>query len=134
VTESDLEAWGVTAEEAWDAAHREFGKLVANTRIEVLKADDLSLGTVHAQEPFKASMILSPSLKAQVPVELGWPVLAVAPARDFVYLLRKDDKDVLGRVGSVVVREFRQSGYPVSTEVWELSDEGARAIGEYPIE
>jgi hypothetical protein len=33
-----------------------------------------------------------------------------------------------------VVREFRESGYPVSTEVWVLSNDGARAVGAYPVD
>lgn len=129
VSKSDLAVWGVSVEEAWEASHAAFAKIVAETRIEILKAGDLSLGTVHAAEPYKASMILSRSLKHQVPDELGWPILAVAPARDFVYLLRMEDEGALGRVGAVVVREYRQSGYPVSGEVWQLSDDGAKAIG-----
>jgi hypothetical protein len=134
VTKPDLLAWGVSPEEAWDAAHREFGKVVAETKVEVLRAGDVALGTIHALEPYKASVILSPSLRRQVPEELGWPILAVAPARDFVYLLRRDDEESLGKVGAVVVREFRESGYPVSTEIWEISDSGVKAIGHFPVE
>jgi hypothetical protein len=134
VTEADLATWGTSVEEAWRVAGSSFAGLVARTQIEVLKAGDLALGTVHLHAPYKASAILSPALKQQVPVEMGWPVLAVAPARDFVYLIRKDDQGSLGRIGAVVVREFRQSGYPVSTEVWELTDDGAKAIGEFPVE
>lgn len=134
VTESDIATWGTNVEEAWHVAGSSFDGLVARTQIEVLRAGDLALGTVHLHAPYKASVILSSALKQQVPVEMGWPVLAVAPARDFVYLIRKDDQGNLGRIGAVVVREFRQSGYPVSTEVWELSDDGVEAIGEFPVE
>lgn len=134
VTEADLATWGKNVDEAWRVAGSSFAGLVARTKIEVLKAGELSLGTVNVQAPYKASVILSPALKQQVPVEMGWPVLAVAPARDFVYLIRKDDEGSLGRIGAVIVREFRQSGYPVSTEVWELSDDGAKVIGEFPLD
>jgi hypothetical protein len=134
VTEADLATWGTSVDEAWSVAESSFAGLVARTKIEVLKAGDLALGTVHVHAPYKASVILSPALKQQLPVEMGWPVLAVAPARDFVYLIRKDDQESLGRIGAVVVREFRQSGYPVSTEVWELSDDGAKAMGEFPVD
>ena len=134
VRDSDLAAWGVSADDAWAAAEQSFRAIVAGTRVELLKQGDLVLGMLHASEPYKASMILSPALKSLIPAELGWPVLAVAPARDFVYLFRKGDEEALGRLGRVVVREFRESGYRVSPEVWELSDDGARAIGEYPVE
>lgn len=130
----DLDTWGVSEQEVWDAARSVFDVIVSKTVVEILRRGDLLLGAVHAQEPYKASMILSARLKHQIPAELGWPVLAVAPARDFVYLLRKGDERSLGRVGAVVVREFAQSGYPVSTEVWELSDDGAVAVGEFPVQ
>jgi hypothetical protein len=130
----DLDRWSVSDQEVWDAARSAFDVIVSKTVVEILRRGDLLLGAVHAPEPYKASMILSARFKNQVPAELGWPVLAVAPARDFVYLLRKGDERSLGRVGAVVVREFAQSGYPVSTEVWELSDDGAVAVGEFPVQ
>jgi len=32
----------------------------------------------------------------------------------------------------VVVREFRSSGYPITTEVLRVSSEGIEAIGAFP--
>ncbi len=40
----------------------------------------------------------------------------------------------VGRVGGVVVEEYSKAAYPISTEVYEISDEGVRAIGEFPRE
>jgi hypothetical protein len=134
VSEADLSTWGISAEEAWTAARDALARIAADTKVELLTRGDLVLGMVHASEFHKASVIFAPSFRAQVPDALGWPVMAVAPARDFVYLLRKDDPEALGRLGAVVVREFRESGYPVSTEVWLLSDDGARAVGAYPVD
>lgn len=134
VRASDLAAWGVTADEAWQHAEQSFRTIVAATRVELREAGGSLIGMLHAHEPYKASMILSPGLKGQIPAELGWPVYAVAPARDFVFLFRKDDEGILARLGAVVTREFRASGYPVSTEVWELSDAGVRAVGAFPQE
>lgn len=134
VSEADFCAWGISVEEAWTAARESLKRIAADTHVELLTGGDLVLGMVHASEFHKASVIFSPSFRAQVPDALGWPVMAVAPARDFVYLLRNDDQDALSRIGAVVVREFRESGYPVSTEVWVLSDDGARAVGAYPVD
>jgi hypothetical protein len=35
-------------------------------------------------------------------------------------------------MGSVVVNEYRNSGYPITTEVLRVSDAGIEAIGRYP--
>jgi hypothetical protein len=53
------------------------------------------------------------------------------PCRDFVYLLSQKDQPLLGRMGQVVMREYQKSGYPISTEVFEITDQGIRAIGDY---
>ncbi len=102
VRRSDLAAWGVTDDEAWQAAEQSFSAIVAATRVELSAASGSPIGMLHAHEPYKASMILSPALKAQVPAELGWPVYAVVPARDFVFLFRRDDASLIDRLGGVL--------------------------------
>jgi hypothetical protein len=70
-------------------------------------------------------------LKDVVEPVLGWPLFAVMPCRDFVYLLNQKDQALLGRMGQVVMREYQGSGYPISTEVFEITDQCIRAIGDY---
>lgn len=60
-------------------------------------------------------------------------MLVVIPARDFIFFLPEGDNELLGRVGTVVVREYTQSGYPITTEVLRLSDDGIEAIGTYQV-
>src|SRR5262249_16042687 len=56
---------------------------------------------------------------------------AVMPCRDFVYVLNQRDEPLLGRMGHVVLHEYEKSGYPISTEVFEIADQGLRAIGDF---
>ncbi len=58
---------------------------------------------------------------------------ATSRQRRFVCLVSKSAQSELGRVGALVVREYKQSAYPISTEVWEPSDAGVSAIGEFPV-
>jgi len=77
-------------------------------------------------------VILAPSFREWVEPHLAWPVCVVVPCRDFIYVF-KEDQDLFGRLGGVVVREFKESGYPLTTEVLRISDEGIEAIGAYPV-
>lgn len=63
--------------------------------------------------------------------ELGWPVYVVVPARDFAFVISKKDQALLGQLGTVVLREFNESGYPITADVLEVGDNGLTAIGSF---
>ena len=69
------------------------------------------------ETPFKASLILSPAFRELVSPKLGWPVFVVVPCRDFAYVISGEDRDLLGRLGGVVVKEYQNSGYPITKDV-----------------
>ena len=133
ISENDLKNNGIDSKIAWEIAHKNLDAILDKTNIEFSEMDGQFIGFIEAHEPYKASLILSKKLKQKVSAKIGWPIYAVAPARDFVYLFSKDG-GLVNRVGSVVVEEFKNSGYPISAEVWELSDDGIEAIGEFPTE
>ena len=83
------------------------------------------------ETPFKASLILSPAFRELVSPTLGWPVYVVVPSRDFAFVIRREDRDFLDRLGHVVVREYDNSGYSITTDVLEVSDDGIKAIGSF---
>jgi len=130
--ESDVEKWGVTQDELWEAAESSLDKIMQATEVTYLDANDLQLGVIEAHEPHKTSLIRAPSLRSKIEDILGWPIYAVAPSRGFVFLVSKSDADQLGRVGASVIKEFKSAEYPISTEVWEISDTGIEAIGSFP--
>jgi hypothetical protein len=92
----------------------------------------MNLGMVPINSVFKASTIFASNFKEFASKKFEWPVLAVIPCRDFIYILSEKDKALLNRMGAVVQREYRKSGYPITTEVLRVSDEGIRAIGSFP--
>jgi hypothetical protein len=75
---------------------------------------------------------LSPAFRDLVSPTHGWPVYVVVPCRDFAYVIRNDNRDFLGRLGSVVIKEYRNSGHPITKDVLEVSNDGITAIGTYP--
>ena len=131
--ESDLKERNISSDIAWEQAVSNLDKIMENTEITYTEIEGEKLGMIQADEPYKASLILSNTIKGKVVGDIGWPIYAVAPARDFVYLFSKGG-DLINKVGNVVVREYKNSGYPISTEVWELSDKKQEPIGAFPSE
>ena len=132
LTPSDLEKWNVSLRELREAADGNLDRLLADKRPEVANAGDARLGMIPVDSALKASVIFAPGFKQFVAAEVGWPVLVVLPCRDFVYVIAETDQHLLSRMGAVVQREFRASGYPITTEVLRISDAGIEAIGRFP--
>lgn len=80
--------------------------------------------------PSKASLLLAPSLREAVSDVTGWPVFAVAPDSDFIYIWDASQRELIGRLGGVVTREHARAPYPLSTEVLHIGD-SIRAVGSY---
>jgi hypothetical protein len=132
VTPQMLASAGLTEAEAARAGFENLARELEASEIEFDDIDGVRLGYLTTDIPMKSSLILAPNLREVVEPILGWPLLAVAPDRDFLYLWAARHQGFTGRVGKVVVREYLNASYPISTEVYSLSDEGVAAIGEFP--
>ena len=132
LTPRQLERWGIDLATLRAAADAGLDSLLRDISLNVESGNGRKLGMIPTHSALKASTIFAPSFKAFVSKELRWPVIAVIPCRDFVYVLREKDDAMLGAIGEVVQREFRTSGYPITTEVFRISDSGVEAIGRFP--
>jgi uncharacterized protein YtpQ (UPF0354 family) len=131
INESKLNEWGIAVDKAFEIAQRNLDKVMSNTKIEVSDVHGMKLAMFNSIPIFKASLIFAPSFKDFVSPEIGWPIYAVIPARDFVFVFSVNDKGLLNLVGNSVIKEFNESGYPITTEVLSVSDNGISAIGRY---
>lgn len=132
VSATMLERAKVSLSEATASGFENLARELAAAKIEFSEIDDVRLGIVNTELPFKSSLILAPNLRTCVENILGWPLQGVAPDRNFLYLWAARHDKFVGRVGRVVVEEYSKAAYPLSTEVYSLSDDGVRAIGEFP--
>ncbi|WP_394824914.1 hypothetical protein [Pendulispora albinea] len=132
LTQRELATWGVDIADLRAAAGQNLDRLLVGKKPEVSLVDGHQLGMIPVESVFKASLVFAPGFKDFVEADIGWPVLAVIPCRDFIYVIAESDKAFLGRLGGVVQREFRESGYPITTEVLRIADDGIRAIGAFP--
>lgn len=132
ISNSMVSKWGTTPDAVRREAAKNMDKLASETVLEIDDVDGVKLGMLSTTDtPFKASLILTKKFRSIVKPVLGWPVLAVAPARDFVFVLSLEDRGFLGRLGKVVLREFKESGHPITAEVLEVGDHGIKAIGSF---
>ncbi len=102
-------------------------------KVESNEIDGVKLIYLDTPFPIKASLLLAPNF-AQV-VELGedHPILAVVPCRDFLYAWSAAHQEFVNRVGPVVVGEYQASSYPISCEVFQLTERHLKAIGSFTI-
>lgn len=129
VTAEMLQNAGLTNEEASDKAYANLDAKLNESTLECQDVLGMRLGMVSTKLPFKTALLLAPSFQKFVESKLGWPVLAVAPDRDFLYLWSPDDSDLTNRIGSTVLREYERAPYPITTEVFEIADDGIGAVG-----
>ncbi len=133
VTPGMLEALGLTDAEAGTRAFDNLGRVLGESTVEFQDIDGVRLGYLGSFLPFKSALLLAPNLQEVAGSVLGWPLLAVAPSREFLYLLAARHTEFIPRIGGVVVQEYSTGSYPISTEVFEITEEAIRVIGEFPV-
>ena len=128
----------VSEEDVAQAANENLSAALRNSELMVRELEGVRAGFIHSTLPFKAALILAPNLGEIAEPILGWPLLAVIPNRDSVYLFNGDDFDgvdhfvrVLPGLGDHVLDRFEFGAYPLSTEIFEITDKGVRAIAEF---
>lgn len=131
ITPTQLKDWGIERFELEEAGRRNMSALMSATKLTIEEIDGHRLAMFETYSPFKSSLIFSPNFREAVSPNLGWPVFVVIPCRDFMYALPEKDQELLSRMGEVVIREFEESGYPITTEVLRISDDGIEAIGKF---
>ena len=132
ITPAMLSSLGLSESDAGTRAFTNLGRALSKATIESNDIDGVQLGFISTSLPFKTALILAPNFREVVGAVLGWPIMAVVPTRGFLYLWAAQHTDFVQRIGEVVVREYSQTAHPVSTEVYEITDQAIRAIGEFP--
>jgi uncharacterized protein YtpQ (UPF0354 family) len=132
ITPQMLETTALSADAAGAIAFENLAREMKAAKVEFTEKDGVRLGYLNTTLPFKASLILAPNLKPCIETTLGWPVMAVAPDRDFLYLWASRHETFVNRLGHVVVEQNAKASYPLSTEVYAIADDQIKAIGEFP--
>lgn len=126
-----LETWSVTIDDVTKAASAAATSALAFSRLECSVIEGLTLGFFETALPLKSPLLLAPNLKEIVEPILGWPLHAVVPDQDFIYVWPVTAERFCERIGSVVVREYSIAPHPVTTELFKIDDEGMKAVGAF---
>lgn len=134
ITYQQLKGWEISETEFKLQVAENMRLLLNNSDVEtsVLKSGE-QLGYIETEIPeLKAALLFADNLKDKVSSTFGWPVYCVLPVRDFCYIFSsKDRESLIEKLGTVVLKEFEESGYAITKEIIEISDEGIKAIGTY---
>lgn len=133
LTKDDISKWKVSNKELEQQVIQNINKLLENTKIEIDIVEGKKLGYFSTDdETLKGSLLFATNLKSKVEKDFGWPIYAVIPVRDFCYIFsEKNSKFFIDRLGNTVVKEFKQSSYPISTEILKITGAGIEAIGKF---
>ncbi len=127
-----LDRWRATLPAVQAAASANLARALNAAALKYHEIDGVRLGYFETAHYLKSGLLLAPNLEAVAGPILGWPLLAVVPSRDFLYLWDARHWDFGGRVGRLVVDEFTKSPYPITTEVLSVSASGLEAVGAFP--
>lgn len=136
ITKDDITKWGISERELEIQANKNADKLLKQTSIIFDTIENRKLGRFDVEDAaLKGALLFAPGMKRKVKADLGFPLYAVIPVRDFCYIFSEKDFNFFSeRVGKIVVDEYKHSGYPITTEILRFSDKGVEAVGKYSID
>lgn len=131
ISSEQLATWKVSIDQVRAAADRNIGTLLKGKSPTVEQMGPNKLGFVPLNPALKASAVFAPDFRRFVEKDLGWPVLVVTPCRDELFLVAERDKALLNKMGGVITEDFGKCGYPLSVEIFRVSDAGIETIGAF---
>ena len=131
ISPAQIETWGVEASAVMARAEENQAALLQEKSLEVSELEGMKVGMIPIATGLKASAILASNFKLFVGDAVEWPVYAVVPCRDFALIFAQRDQALIEKIGAVVLREFQESAYPITAEIFAIDDTGIKAIGKF---
>lgn len=134
LSKDNLEKWNITEKDLDIQSNYNADNLLSKSTLSFDTIENRKLGIINVDnETLKPALLFAPTMREKVKKDFSFPFYAVIPVRDFCYIFSEKDFDFFsGRLGDVVADEYKQSGYPITTEVLRFTDKGVEAVGQYP--
>lgn len=133
--EAVLKRWGMPREVVFSVADRNMCRLLAKTAV---KKTNLTEG-VNAMEfdlPCKhlgVSFLLCNDFRRVVYEYMGAKFLVVAPSCESILILENITNNILEKLGKEIVREYRRSSKPLTTDVFLFTPEKIQIAGHFSV-
>jgi hypothetical protein len=133
---SEMERWNISQKELEEQAGKNADLLLKDAMIRYELIEGRKLGFIESGQPsLKTALLFAPSIREKIEPIFGFPFYAVLPVRDFCYIFSEADFEFFTqKIGGVVVEEYKKSGHPLSPEVIKFDEDGADAVGQYPVD
>jgi hypothetical protein len=135
ITSADLKEWRITENELDKQAGINTQLMLNKAKLSFDTIENRKIGFLEVEhESLKSALLFAPNIKEKVSKDFGFPFYAVIPVRDFCYIFSEKNFDFFSkRLGTTIVGEYKESGYPITTEILKFSDKGVEAVGRYPV-
>lgn len=129
LTPNMLEHWGITKEDARQAADENGNRLLAATELVVQEGSQGAIGYFALEdETLNAALLLAPSFGERVRERFGWPLYAIIPNTRRLCVFRKD----YFAANEEGIRDFVERSYNdskcVTPELLEVGPDGIHAV------
>ncbi|GAA4239627.1 hypothetical protein GCM10022291_34730 [Postechiella marina] len=133
ISKEDIEKWNISESTLNEQAEKNGDRILAKSTIEYNTIENRKLGRLESEFiNLKGALLLASSMKEKIQTDFSFPFYAVIPVRDFCYVFSENDFEFFSqRIGQVVVEEYKQSGYPLTTELLKFSKNGIETVGVY---
>ena len=134
LSKDNLAKWNITEKDLDLQANTNADNLLLNSELSFDTIENRKLGIIKIEnETLKPALLFAPMMKEKAKKDFGFPFYAVIPVRDFCYIFSENDFDFFsGRIGNIVVNEYKKSGYPITTEILKFTNKGVETVGLYP--
>jgi hypothetical protein len=130
---TQLKEWEIDEQVFKQQVEMNMNTLLSESSIEILETENHEK-LAYFESPIawlKSALLFSKNLKEKASPTLGWPIYCVLPVRDFCFMFSETDKNLVNLLDQTVLDEYRDSPYPITTEVLRISDEGIETMGKY---
>lgn len=133
IDNAQLEKWAIRPNAFFAQVDANMRQLMNEATIQTSEVEGHPLAIIETEfDVMKAALLFSDNFKAKIEPVLGWPVCAVLPVRDSCYIFSEKDMDFfVARLGKIVLDEYNDAGYAVTTEILRFSSESIQAVGRY---
>lgn len=133
--EAVLKRWGMPREVLFSVADRNMCRLLAKTKVKKMSIAE-GVNAMEFELPCKhlgVSFILCNDFRRIVYEYMGAKFLVCAPSCDSILILENITNNILEKLGKEIVREYRRSQKPLTTDVFLFTPEKIQIAGHFAV-